>query len=48
MIPVEEDQTFIEQFKLRRLIKKLEGAEGNGTSLITLVIPAGKRATDAS
>jgi peptide chain release factor subunit 1 len=45
---VEKEKIFLEQFKLRRMIKKLETAEGNGTSLITLVIPAGKRATDFS
>lgn len=44
----EKETMFLEQFKLRRLIKKLETAEGNGTSLISLVIPAGKRATDFS
>lgn len=44
----EREKLFLEQFKLRRLIKKLESAEGNGTSLISLVIPAGKRATDFS
>ncbi len=31
---------------MRRLIKKLETAEGDGTSLITVIIPAGKRASD--
>lgn len=44
----ERERLFLEQFKLRRLIKKLESSEGNGTSLISLVIPAGKRATDFS
>ena len=42
------EKEFIEQFKLRRLIKKLELAQGNGTSLITMYIPAGKRATESS
>ena len=44
----EKEKTFLEQFKLRRMIKKLESAEGDGTSLITLIIPAGKRVSDYS
>ena len=46
--PEDEEKQFIEQFKLRRLIKKLESVEGDGTSLITLYIPAGKRATEVN
>lgn len=41
-----DDNLFLEQFKLKRMIKKLEGARGNGTSLITLIIPAGKKISD--
>jgi len=31
----------IEQWKVRRLIKQLEGAKGAGTSMISLIIPPG-------
>lgn len=44
----ESERIFLEQFKLRRLIKKLESISGDGTSLITLVIPAKKRVSDFS
>jgi peptide chain release factor subunit 1 len=44
----ESERIFLEQFKLRRLIKKLEAIAGDGTSLITLVIPAKKRVSDFS
>lgn len=44
----ESERIFLEQFKLRRLIKKLEAINGDGTSLITLVIPAKKRVSDFS
>lgn len=44
----ESERLFLEQFKLRRLIKKLESINGDGTSLITLVIPAKKRVSDFS
>ena len=47
-INTEEEREFLEQFKLRRLIKKLESINGDGTSLITLVIPAKKRVSDFS
>lgn len=40
---MEQEQQYQEQYKLKRLIKKLQEAEGDGTSLITLIIPAGKR-----
>ena len=33
----------IEQFKLKRLIKKLEESRGNGTSVISIYIPPKKR-----
>eukprot|EP00397_Hematodinium_sp_SG-2012_P017561 GEMP01017963.1.p1 GENE.GEMP01017963.1~~GEMP01017963.1.p1 ORF type:complete len:435 (+),score=66.99 GEMP01017963.1:41-1345(+) len=35
----EEVDTAIEQWKIRRLIKQLELAKGNGTSMISLIIP---------
>lgn len=34
-----EVDTAIEQWKIRRLIKQLESARGNGTSMISLIIP---------
>lgn len=43
-----EEEKFLEQFKLRRLIKRLREAEGNGTSLISLIIPKGKKISDFS
>jgi len=36
----------VQQFKLKRLIKKLEEARGNGTSMISVIIPAGKKISD--
>lgn len=47
-VNTEAERIFLEQFKLRRLIKKLESISGNGTSLITLVIPSKKRVSDYS
>ena len=38
-----EDEEYLEQFRLRRIIKKLKNSDGNGTSLVSLIIPAGKR-----
>lgn len=40
---MEQDQHYQEQYKLKRLIKKLQEAEGDGTSLISLIIPGGKK-----
>jgi len=34
-------ETAIEQWKIKRLIKSLDRAKGNGTSMITLIIPPG-------
>lgn len=31
----------IEQWRIKRLIKSLDRAKGNGTSMITLIIPPG-------
>ncbi len=44
----EEDKIYLEQFKLKRLLKRLKKSEGNGTSLISLIIPAGKKVSDFS
>ena len=38
---VETDEIHIEQWKIKRLIKKLQSARGNGTSFVSLYIPAG-------
>lgn len=35
------EEIHIEQWKVKRLIKKLETAKGNGTSFVSLYIPAG-------
>jgi len=42
----EEEKQFLEQFKLKRLIKKLKTVDGNGTSLVSLIIPGGKKVHD--
>ena len=34
-------ETAIAQWKIKRLIKTLDNARGNGTSMITLIIPPG-------
>jgi len=39
--PIENDESHIEQWKIKRLIKKLSTARGNGTSFVSLYIPAG-------
>lgn len=36
----------VEQFKIKKLIKKLEDARGNGTSMISLIIPSKKQIAD--
>ena len=43
---MDAEEHYLEQFKLKRLIKKLKNADGNGTSLISLVIPANKKISD--
>lgn len=43
---MESEEDFIQQFKLKRLIKKLEDARGNGTSMISVIIPSGKKISD--
>ena len=35
----EEHEAHIEQWKIKRLIKALEAARGNGTSMISLILP---------
>ena len=42
-----EDEQYLQQVKLKRLIKRLKESSGvSGTSLISLVIPAGKKVSD--
>jgi len=36
------DETHIEMWKIKRLIKKLNMTKGNGTSFVSLYIPASK------
>lgn len=36
---LEEAEKAIEMWKLKRLVKSLEAARGNGTSMISLIIP---------
>lgn len=43
---MENDEEFVQQFKLKRMIKKLEECRGNGTSMITLITPPGKKVSD--
>lgn len=42
----DDNSVLIEQWKIKRLIKRLEQAKGNGTSMISLIIPAKKAITD--
>jgi peptide chain release factor subunit 1 len=41
-----EAKSAVEQFRMKRLIKKLETARGNGTSMISLIIPPKKQISD--
>ncbi len=38
----------VEQFKIKKLIKKLETARGNGTSMISLILPPKKQIPDVN
>jgi len=42
----DDNTVLIEQWKIKRLIKRLEEAKGNGTSMISLIIPPKKAITD--
>jgi len=37
--PAAEDDKGVEQWKIKRLVKSLEAARGNGTSMISLIVP---------
>eukprot|EP00698_Gefionella_okellyi_P003295 TRINITY_DN13067_c0_g1_i1.p1 TRINITY_DN13067_c0_g1~~TRINITY_DN13067_c0_g1_i1.p1 ORF type:complete len:459 (-),score=116.87 TRINITY_DN13067_c0_g1_i1:298-1611(-) len=39
MAEIAEEDKALEQFRIKRLIKSLEAAKGNGTSMISLIIP---------
>lgn len=43
---METGEEFVQQFKLKRMIKKLEEARGAGTSMISVIIPPGKKISD--
>jgi peptide chain release factor subunit 1 len=45
---VDDNLVLIEQWKLKRLIKKLNEAQGNGTSMISLILPPKKQISDVS
>ena len=42
----QKEKMFIQQFKLKRTIKKLEKCQGAGTALISMIIPANKKISD--
>ena len=42
----EREEEQVQQFKLKRMIKQLKAADGNGTSMISLIVPAGKKISD--
>jgi len=46
IMEAEDNSVLIEQWKIKRLIKRLDEAKGNGTSMISLIIPAKKAITD--
>ena len=37
---LEQQARAIEQWKIKSLVRKLENARGNGTSMISLIVPA--------
>ena len=41
-----QERQFLEQFKLKRMIKRLESCRGAGTSLISMIVPAHKKISD--
>ena len=43
---MDPEQHYQEQYRLKRLIRKLQEAEGDGTSLISLIIPGGKKVSE--
>jgi len=44
----DDNAILIEQWKIKRLIKRLDQAKGNGTSMISLIIPAKKAISDVN
>lgn len=45
---VDQHRHNVEQFKIKKLIKKLEEARGNGTSMISLILPPKKQIPDVN
>lgn len=43
---VDKSEQNLEIFRLKRLIKKYENLKGEGTALLTLIIPANKQLGD--
>ena len=41
--PEEQADKNVEIWKVKKLIKSLEAARGNGTSMISLIIPPGEK-----
>jgi peptide chain release factor subunit 1 len=44
----EEELELVEHWKLKRIIQQLDKAEGNGTSMVSLIIRGGDKLSDAS
>ena len=42
----QDEDHFLQQFKLKRMIKRLESCTGSGTSLISMIIPGNKKISD--
>jgi peptide chain release factor subunit 1 len=43
---IDEENKHIEMWKIKRLIKKLDTCRGNGTSVVTLIMPPKKNIND--
>jgi len=48
MSELDENDKLVEQFKVKKLIKDLSAARGNGTSMISLIIPPGDQISRVS
>lgn len=42
----DQNEELVQQFKLKRMIKKLQEARGTGTSMISVITPGGKKVSD--
>lgn len=45
---IDQHRHNVEQFKIKKLIKKLDEARGNGTSMISLILPPKKQMADVN